>query len=76
MRGLVQLLDLIDAQLDRGLSTEDGNQGLHAAGVRVDLGDGRSHRCERAGQDGDGLADLVVDGYGLCLLYTSPSPRD
>ena len=25
---------------------------------------------------GDGNYDIVGDGLGLCLLYTSPSPRD
>ena len=24
----------------------------------------------------DGPTSLTLDGYGICLLYTSPSPRD
>src|SRR5688572_29585711 len=42
------LLDLAEAQLDRGLPAEDLDEGLHPLGLGVDLGDRRVQRGERA----------------------------
>src|ERR1700712_643664 len=47
------LLDLGEAQLDRGLPAEDLDQGLDPLRLGVDLGDGRVQRGERAVEDHD-----------------------
>src|SRR5919198_1724847 len=57
----LQLLDLVEGQLDRGLATEDRHQHLDLLLVRVDLGDGARQLGEGAGDHGDGLADLPLD---------------
>src|SRR5215211_659889 len=56
-----ELLDLVEGQLDRGLAAEDGDQDLELLLVGVDLGDRAGQLGERAGGDGDGLADLPLD---------------
>ena len=65
-------LDLIRGELHRGLAAEDRHERLDLARLRVDRVDGGGHGCEGTGEDGDGLADLVVvRQLRLCLLYTS-----
>src|SRR6478735_5347567 len=59
------LLDLAEVELDRSLPAEDGDQNLELLGVGVDLGDRGRQRRERTVDDGDGLADLEVDGAHL-----------
>src|SRR3954453_3789271 len=54
------LLDLAEAQLDRGLPAEDLHQRLDPLGLRVDLGDGRVQRGERAVDHHDGVGDVEV----------------
>src|SRR5699024_1259382 len=51
--------DLVEGQLDRGLSTEDRHQDLELLGVGIDLAHRRGQGRERALHDGDGLADFV-----------------
>src|SRR5215207_3634112 len=57
----LQLLNLVERQLDRGLAAEDRDQHLELLLVGVDLGDRAGQLGERAGGDGDGLADLPLD---------------
>src|SRR5829696_4620200 len=59
--GQLQLLHLVEGQLDRGLTAEDGDQDLELLLVGVDLGDRAGQLGERARGDGDGLADLPLD---------------
>src|SRR4029450_10716704 len=56
-----ELLDLVEGQLDRSLAAEDRDQDLELLLVGVDLGDRAGQLGERAGGDGDGLADLPLD---------------
>src|SRR5919112_1587330 len=58
----LELRDLVEGQLDRRLAAEDRHQHLELLAVEVDLVDGGRQRRERAVGDGDGLADLEVDG--------------
>src|SRR5215203_1155671 len=57
----LQLLDLVERELDRGLAAEDRDQHLELLLVGVDLGDRAGQLGERAGGDGDRLADLPLD---------------
>src|SRR5699024_6479211 len=61
-RRLADLLDLIELQINRGLTTEDGHQGLKLLVLHIDGGDRRGHRGERTGEDGDSLTDMEVHG--------------
>src|SRR2546422_356591 len=56
----VGLLDLVEADLDRGLAAEDGYQDLELAGVLVDLGDLAGEVRQRARHHLDRLADLEL----------------
>src|SRR5919109_450511 len=56
-----ELLDLVEGELDRGLAAEDRHQHLELLLVGVDLGDRAGELGERAGGDGDRLADLPFD---------------
>src|SRR3954471_5364485 len=51
------LLDLVEADLDRGLAAEDRHEDLELRGVLVDLGDLAGEVRQRAGDDLDRLAD-------------------
>src|SRR5215218_4047088 len=57
----LELLDLVEGELDRRLTAEDRDQDLELLLVGVDLGDRAGQLGERAGGDGDGLADLPLD---------------
>src|SRR5450432_3867982 len=52
----LDLRDLAEGQLDRGLAAEDRDQDLELLAVCADLGDGRRQGLERALHDGDRLA--------------------
>src|SRR3954471_11756737 len=54
------LLDLVEAQLDRGLPAEDLDEGLDPLGLGVDLGDRRVQRGERAVDDHHRVGDVEV----------------
>src|SRR5215204_4216516 len=54
------LLDLAEAQLDRGLPAEDLDQRLESLRLGVDLGDGRVERRERAVHHHHGVAHTEV----------------
>src|SRR4029078_12048942 len=60
-------LDLVEAQLDRGLPAEDLDEGLDALGLRVDLGDRRVQRRERAVDDHHRVGDVEVGDLDLLL---------
>src|SRR5579883_3034559 len=55
----LQLRDLGEVQLDRGLPPEDVDEDLELEAVLVDLGDGAGEVGERAFLDAHALADLV-----------------
>ena len=62
--------------------TGDGN-GSSAGGFNLDSAEGAAERraeenaCEDAEQDAKSKLDDCPEGcMGICLLYTSPSPRD
>src|SRR5215212_3156153 len=59
--GGLELLDLVEGELDRGLAAEDRDQDLELLLVGVDLGDRAGQLGEGALGDGDGLADLPLD---------------
>src|SRR6476620_7350346 len=54
------LLDLAEAQLDRGLPAEDLDEGLDPLGFGVDLGDRRVQRGERAVDHHDRVGHVEV----------------
>src|SRR3954465_469441 len=54
------LLDLVEAQLDRGLPAEDLDEGLDPLGLGVDLGDRRVQRGERSVHHHDRVGDVEV----------------
>src|SRR5919201_5330596 len=58
--GDLELLDLVEGELDRGLPAEDRHQHLELLLVGVDLGDRAGELGERPGGDGHGLADLPL----------------
>src|SRR3954467_5904576 len=55
--GPLDLLDLVEADLDRRLAAEDGDEDLELRGVLVDLRDLAGEVRQRAGDDLDRLAD-------------------
>src|SRR6187401_3555140 len=57
---LLDLLNLAEAELDRGLPAEDLDEGLDPLGLRVDLGDRRVQRCERTVDDHDRVGHVEV----------------
>src|SRR3954451_991489 len=59
------LLDLAEAQLDRGLPAEDLDEGLDPLRFGVDLGDRRVQRGERAVDHHHGVGDLEVGDRDL-----------
>src|ERR1039458_2407343 len=61
-RGTLDLGDLVEGELDRGLPAEDGHEHLELLGVGVDLVHRRGERGERAIHHRNGLADLVFHG--------------
>src|SRR5918992_3642639 len=56
----LDLLDLVEADLDRGLPTEDRHEDLELSRVLVDLGDLAREVGQRPGHHLDGLADLEL----------------
>ena len=69
---LLELLHLVEAELERRLALEDGDENLELLGLGHDLGDRGRHGLERPVGDGDDLADLELglddlDGCGLIL---------
>src|SRR5918996_1175895 len=58
-----ELLHLVEGELDRRLAAEDRDQDLELLLVGVDLGDRAGQLGERAGGDGDRLADLPLDRW-------------
>ena len=65
---LDHLRDLVEAELDRGLTLEERDEDGELASRRVDLADRAGQALEGAGLDGDGLADLEVDLGGALRL--------
>ena len=66
---LLELLHLVEAELERRLALEDGDEDLELLGLGHDLGDRGRHGLERSVGDGDDLADLELglddlDGCG------------
>src|SRR3954469_10407639 len=64
------LLDLVEAQLDRGLPAEDLDEGLDPLGLGVDLGDRRVERGERAVDHHDRVGHVEVGDLDLLLRRT------
>src|SRR5919201_4512210 len=64
----LELLDLVERHLHRGLAAEDRDQHLELLLVGVDLGDRAREMGEGALGDGDRLADLPLDAR-LELLH-------
>src|ERR1700722_5372375 len=67
----LNLADLIERKLNRGLPAEDRDEHLELLGVGVDLAHRGRERRERPVHDGHRLAHLEVDGrgpHGLGLL--------
>src|SRR6478735_11362911 len=62
------LLDLAEAQLDRGLPAEDLDEGLDPLRLRVDLGDRRVQGGERAVHDHDRVGHVEVGDLDLLAL--------
>ena len=60
--GLVDLLHLVEADLDRGLALEDVDEHLELLLVGVDVYDLAVEVGERPRGDLDGLAELELDG--------------
>ena len=58
---LLQLGDLVEAELDRGLALEQRDEHRELAALGLDLADRAGQARERAFLDRDGLADLEVD---------------
>ena len=63
-----------------GAMTEDRTTGILESDVDMDNPLGRVITARLADLDGadehTARTALLVDGLGICLLYTSPSPRD
>src|SRR4029453_19499012 len=57
----LELLNLVEGELDRGLAAEDRHQHLELLLVGVDLGDRAGELRERAGDHRHRLADLPLD---------------
>src|SRR3954454_567975 len=64
----LRLLDLAEAELDRGLPAEDLDQRLDPLGIEVDLGDRRVQGGERAVDHHDRVALVEVGELHLLLL--------
>src|SRR6476619_6164569 len=69
------LLDLREAQLDRGLPAEDLDEGLDPLGLGVDLGDRRVERGERTVDDHDRVGDVEVGDLDRLLGRTATARR-
>src|SRR4051794_35770475 len=68
IRTLLELGDLAELELDRGLPAEDVDEHLELELVLVDLGDGAGEVGEGAFLHADGLADLVLEPRSGLLL--------
>ena len=68
----LELGDLAELELDRGLSTEDVDQHLELRAVDVDLGDRAVEVGERAGDHSHLLAFLELDARAHLLLGAGP----
>ena len=66
-------LDVLNLVLGR--ACDKGRIELGVAGTEGDVGDGAAV-CLRGAMEQLALLEQVVEQVGLCLLYTSPSPRD
>src|SRR5665811_1478763 len=75
IRPYLCLLDLVVADLDRGLPAEDRDEDLELGRVVVDLGDLAAEVRERAGDDLDRLAHLEL-GPGLGALLSGGTAGD
>ena len=69
----LELGDLAELELDRGLPTEDVDEHLELRAVDVDLGDRTVEVGERAGDDADLLALLELDARPHLLLDRRPA---
>ena len=70
------LANLVELQIDRGGPTQDLHRRLDPLAVDVDLVDDGRDAGKWTVDDLHRLAHLVIGNLNLCLLYTSPSPRD
>src|SRR6187401_1382854 len=64
----LKLGDLVEAELDRGLTLEERHEHDELAALGLDLADRTGQARERAFLDRDGLADFVVDLGGQDTL--------
>src|SRR3712207_9469765 len=69
------LLDLVEAQLDRRLPAEDLDERLDPLGLGVDLGDRGVQRRERAVHDHDRVRDVEVGDLDLLPRRRGRSAR-
>src|SRR6478736_9270546 len=60
-KSVSELGDLVERQLDRGLTLEERDEDRELAALGLDLADRAGQARERAFLDRDGLADLEVD---------------
>ena len=58
------------------LTTLGVGSGLDVFKLAQDLTDVEKVPKQEAIQDSIDATEASISGYGLCLLYTSPSPRD
>src|SRR3954447_8196154 len=73
--GASDLLDLVEAQLDRGLPAEDLDEGLDPLRLCVDLGDRGVQRGERAVHHHDRVRYVEVGDLDLLLGCRAPAAR-
>src|SRR3954465_4451846 len=73
-RGASDLLDLAEAELDRGLAAEDLDERLDPLGLRVDLGDRGVQRGERAVDHHDRVGHVEVGDLDRLLRGAATGP--
>ena len=74
MSSVLDLGDLVEGQLDRGLALEDRDQHLEVLGIDLDLGDRGGRVSNGPFLDDDRLADLEVDDGDLGRSAACPRP--